>query len=1363
MAAVLNLNFYDEQRQTIPFHLSIRATEKLIVVNRRDAAGWRREVALPWRFAPRPLSVDLHFSAGRVEVKVDHTLVGIFDALPRPDRTGRLFLRRGFPALKQIAWVETAGALAQDSVRLVELKRSGDAQPGVHLSEAFEVLLRGLPATHAAAGTLRVSGFPEDIPAVLRRLPFPMRSGQPEYALAAVLPGRVWDGGAEALDLVLSDATGRALGTLALDRAQVAARIEALAQSGGFALDDRAALQAIEHARHAGVLAQLTPSARAALGAAADLFGLSRYLAEGRAEGAAETVLIPPSEEPDDPTPLIADRFGAQMRGAPDSDPLALLRTELAALPHAGPLRTALITRVTEWFCLQGRVRDLMALRRELAVPLPTRAADGDLWTLSIQLPLDYAEGQFDRVSKALWQLAPVKPAWISTPAIGWVLEQAAVSAPDLDGNLPLDEARDYIISAALDLIDSRASDYWDRTECRCLMRGTVAVLVALDSLPDWLADRAVAAAARVYGLSPTFWAQIAAAQALSAWVLPTELRTLQDAFAQLSTLIEQGAQTKPEGRRALSLSLALFRQFGARDLVRFRRDLFGPGGVSGDDPAGVQAALVEGLDPAESALRALAFPGAVPPEDPAVLIHARKGLLAANPELVRAPFGAQRAALRAAARRLLAGPAQPVVLAQITTGLSALGGVKGDFLGLTLGLSLARGLLAQERTAEAQALLERVEALAETLARHEERAALATQAAPRQALQSLLHAQGAHPAVARIAAVLDPLLGPDLSVPRDDRTADLWAQADPVQDTLLCLYTCQPNLSTRVQTIRETWLPLLAGMGVPALIFVGGGDGRRDGDVVFLDAPDDYEGLPQKSLAMARWVRDHTRFAHLVKVDDDCFLDPAAWFGDLAHRGVDYYGRRLTRVRGQMDRSWHMPKSRSARGRLELDKSPEPSVYADGGSGYALSRRAMDCLVSAAASPGGQELIHLSFMEDKLVGDLLAKSDIWVDGTDYRVSVLRRTKPGGPLVAAWENGFLPFAGGGVKLAHLDGHERMAEVLAGLSDPLPRPSKIWPSFQPVRLGGRSNTLDLISSAAQLRAVNAAPVAVVACLRNEMFMLPRFFDHYRALGVQGFLMADNGSDDGTFEYLAEQPDVALFSVDTPYNQSHYGVAWQQALMANFRSGRWSLMADADELLLWNADLTGSLPDLVESEDFAGADAARIFMLDMYPQGSLAQADFVSDTPFAQAGFVDRDPFLAASAARGPYSDSPIWTSALRHRLMPGSRAELFVAQKIALLKYRPWMRLSAGLHFVADTKLARRALIFAHFKYNAAFRAKALAEVARRQHFNNAEEYRKYLALVSEGRDVIYDPDVSVPWDQAEFVRRVCAGGGLSGD
>ncbi|MEO0664424.1 MAG: hypothetical protein AAFY97_01690, partial [Pseudomonadota bacterium] len=168
-------------------------------------------------------------------------------------------------------------------------------------------------------------------------------------------------------------------------------------------------------------------------------------------------------------------------------------------------------------------------------------------------------------------------------------------------------------------------------------------------------------------------------------------------------------------------------------------------------------------------------------------------------------------------------------------------------------------------------------------------------------------------------------------------------------------------------------------------------------------------------------------------------------------------------------------------------------------------------------------------------------------------------------------------------------------------------------------------------------------------------------------------------------------------------------------------------------------------------FAAADAARIFMLDMYPKGPLGEVHFKSGDPFSEAGFADRVPFQKNPMTRGPYSDQSLWTSTLRHRLIPGTRPDLFAAQKIALLKYHPHMRLSAGLHFVTGTTRAPRDLFFGHFKYNADFYRKAQAEVARKQHFNNAEEYRKYLALASEGRAVIYDRDLSLPWSEVPFV------------
>ena len=302
------------------------------------------------------------------------------------------------------------------------------------------------------------------------------------------------------------------------------------------------------------------------------------------------------------------------------------------------------------------------------------------------------------------------------------------------------------------------------------------------------------------------------------------------------------------------------------------------------------------------------------------------------------------------------------------------------------------------------------------------------------------------------------------------------------------------------------------------------------------------------------------------------------------------------------------------------------------------------------------------------------------------------------------------------------------------------------------MGPHSNALELISSPHRLSAARAAPLSVITVLRNEMFMLPHFLAHYRRLGVESFLVADNCSDDGTLEHLLEQPDVAVFSVDTDYARSHYGVDWQQALIGAFRVGCWSLVVDADELLV----LPEGLPDvaaLLAHPALAHSDALRGFLLDMYPGGPLEAANFASGDLFGEAGFLDRDPMRTNSMGRGPFCNAPTWTSALRHRLMPGARGELFVAQKYPLMRYHPAMRLSAGLHYLGEATVAAPELLLAHFKYNADFRRKAQAEVIRRQHFNNAEEYSKYLALMSEGRDVIHDPALSVPWRDADFVKK----------
>lgn len=1350
---VANLNFHDAAWATIPFHLSLRPLEGRVVVNRRDAAGWRREIVLEHALDPAGGTVEVRFSPGAVAVWLDGARVARFDRFPRPHREGRLFLRRGFPGLESIAHVTVEGGVLPESLRL---RRNPGAAAGGGRRQAAR------PGALVLGDRLEVLGaLPEGAqlclpgPAGERLAPIPLPGA--EGMASALLPGRIWldlPGGAP-VRLRACDAQGAALGPeLAVGRADLRALLARLADDGRLEQDDLAALQAVEHARFAGVLPDLPPGVQAALWQAAGRFGLSGFLAEGLPAGAPGPAPLPVSAAP----PALAAEdalcrdLAARLRADPVADPGALLAALLPALPpRDDPER--LFLRLAETFCLHGAFPALWAAASAAGLSFADRPWGSDRWTNAALLPFLVGAGRLAELPKLLWWLAEPRPGWLVTPPVAAAVV-LALDRPDLP-----ETVADDIAYAWIGFLDAQSEGYSGRSACAALRAVSVRLVAGADRGPVWLRAPLRDFALRVHGLDPAFWT------ALEAAGLPDDPLLAEGRAA--CALVEDGSAA-PE---AVAGALALFAWYRNPAVPRFRRILLGPAELplapgQAPDLAGLRRTA---QDPGTALLRHLMFPDdrLAAPQDPALLRLAAEAVAPAWDGVPPAPHARLQHALSARLPGLLAQAAagrapDPDELEALMADLAPLCSARAAWLGLGLGLTLLEALAPgpADCAAAAERLADRLADLAAATPPPERRQ---RDAAPALAAVRARLAARPGPLPSPLARVLAALPGP----PRSPALPDLppWPGVSPLHDLLVVVLSCRPYLDSRIPALRAGWLADLAAHGIPYVVVAGGATpeeaGHRQGDVVFLDAPDDYEGLPQKTLAAIAWVHGHTPFARMMKIDDDCFVDAAALAGGLQHLKFDYLGRALTRVRGQTDRGWHRAKAASLRGRTELDKSPEPSSYADGGSGYVLSRRAMAAALEMAAGPEGRRLIRLSFMEDKLLGDLLALAGIRVQGQGWRVAVERRAGPSGVTVPQWENGPRPFAGSGVTVAHLDTHLSQAAVRAAAALPVPRRGKIWPSFQPLRFGAGSNALDLIAPQDRLRAAAAAPVAVVACMRNEMFMLPHFLAHYRALGVGGFLIADNGSDDGSLDYLLEQPDVALFAADTPYGRSMYGVAWQEALLAAFRPGAWTLAADADELLVWDGTAAGDLPALLAGPEFAQADAVRLYMLDMYPRGPLSGAVF-KGSPFAEAGCTDAEPFRTDTAVRGPFSDQPTWTSGLRHRLIPGSRPELFVAQKLALLRYRPWMRLTEGLHYVAGARLAGREMVLAHFKYTAAFRAKAEAEVARRQHFNDAEEYRKYLALVSEGRETIFDPALSVDWTASPFVRHLFATGRAPG-
>lgn len=127
--------------------------------------------------------------------------------------------------------------------------------------------------------------------------------------------------------------------------------------------------------------------------------------------------------------------------------------------------------------------------------------------------------------------------------------------------------------------------------------------------------------------------------------------------------------------------------------------------------------------------------------------------------------------------------------------------------------------------------------------------------------------------------------------------------------------------------------------------------------------------------------------------------------------------------------------------------------------------------------------------------------------------------------------------------------------------------------------------------------------IFAVVRNEIVRLPAWLSHYRSIGCQNFVVIDNGSTDGTYEFLQEQADVSCTRTDESFAKSNCGINWLNELRMLIGERRWILAVDADELFVYRGWPERKIVDLIDEAEGAKCNAIWAFMLDMYPDGPI----------------------------------------------------------------------------------------------------------------------------------------------------------------
>ena len=288
-------------------------------------------------------------------------------------------------------------------------------------------------------------------------------------------------------------------------------------------------------------------------------------------------------------------------------------------------------------------------------------------------------------------------------------------------------------------------------------------------------------------------------------------------------------------------------------------------------------------------------------------------------------------------------------------------------------------------------------------------------------------------------------------------------------------------------------------------------------------------------------------------------------------------------------------------------------------------------------------------------------------------------------------------------------------------------------------------------------------ALFAIVKDENYFLPFFFDYYRALGVEVFVIYDDRSGPATVDFLMRQADCVILRSDCAFGDvfgvDEFGVPRRLPVVLkdrapeSFLPGRWVLTVDADEFLVLPSGC-GSLPEFIAALERAGQLYATAPMVDFYGE-TLEQRNYPRElNPFEGSPYFDVGPYYYWTGDQLPFRLNGTVRLRLLKRLceeFPERVVEVFRTPmpplgkcwKVPLLKHGYGVVRKADHEINVAPRATDLSVALAHFKFYPDLDAKIENALAQKQYFGGSVEY-SFLKTAIElyGRDSLVGPETT---------------------
>lgn len=270
--------------------------------------------------------------------------------------------------------------------------------------------------------------------------------------------------------------------------------------------------------------------------------------------------------------------------------------------------------------------------------------------------------------------------------------------------------------------------------------------------------------------------------------------------------------------------------------------------------------------------------------------------------------------------------------------------------------------------------------------------------------------------------------------------------------------------------------------------------------------------------------------------------------------------------------------------------------------------------------------------------------------------------------------------------------------------------------------------------------------IVLCPQKDDFTrIKVFVEYHRKIGVKKFVILDNDSTDGSFEWLKEQADVFLLQTKDEYTTIRRE-AWINRMFAYFGYNRWYIVLDSDELLTYDGCENITISDLIYHYSYHGIKRGLALLLDMYAKPEF-YIEGKNDDYLWDCRLFDVDTY---NIKYGSYVN--IIEGGPRNRVM-GTSSFVF---KYPVL-YIDANDLQCSSHYLFPYKKNKQAncqIVIRHYKFLAGDLERYKQRQIKGNFSSGSYEYKKYVQVLEGERDINFIYEGSCEYIQSSSLRNI---------